>query len=140
MKMSRQVSMKIGHQFGKRKPRWDFFTDQYQTLVHSSSNLLVKLLLASVLMQLLFFVPVFYWIFQNYQIIQTLVPIHFDIAENLEFEKKWIVFLVLASSLVASCWNAFLWLYVYRNITQNQSVTNDLVLLRDEAADQRLAS
>ena len=98
--------MKIGHQFGKRKPRWDFFTGQYHSLVESSSHIIVKLLLASVLMQLVFFVPVFYWIFQNYHIIQTLVPVHFDMAQNLEFEKKWIVFLVVASSLVASCWNA----------------------------------
>lgn len=132
--------MKIGHQFGKRKPRWDFFTDQYQNLVESSSHIIVKLLLASVLMQLIFFVPVFYWIFQNYHIIQTLVPVHFDIAENLEFEKKWIVFLVVASSLVASCWNAYLWLFLYRNITRNQVAATGPVLLHDEAVDQRLAS
>ena len=132
--------MKIGHHFGKRKPRWDFFTNQYQTLVDSSSNLVVKLLLASVVMQLLFFVPVFYWIFQNYHIIQTLVPVHFDIAENLEFEKKWIIFLVVTCSLVASCWNAFLWLYVYRAALQSQAAATGLVLLRDEAVDQRLAS
>ena len=132
--------MKIGHQFGKRKPRWDFFTDQYQNLVESSSNIIVKLLLTSVLMQLIFFVPVFYWIFQNYHIIQTLVPVHFDISENLEFEKKWIIFLVIASSLVASCWNAFLWLYVYRNMMQAKVIASGPVLLRDEAVDQRLAS
>ncbi len=134
------IHMKIGHHFGKRKPRWNFFTDQYQNLVDSSSNLIVKLLLSSIVIQLLFFVPVIYWIFQNYNIIQTLVPARFNMSENLDFEKKWIVFLVLSSAVVASVWNAYLWLYVYKNIMTKQRYTNDLISLPDEADDQRLAS
>lgn len=140
MDLYRIVTMKIGHHFGKRKPRWDFFTDKYQSLVDSSSNLIVKLLVASIVVQLIFFLPVLYWIFQNYNIIQSLVPVRLNIAENLEFEKKWIIFLVLTSVVMASCWNAFLWIYVYNRALRTAALTNDLTLSHDEVVDQRLAS
>ncbi|OFZ31581.1 MAG: hypothetical protein A2622_03085 [Bdellovibrionales bacterium RIFCSPHIGHO2_01_FULL_40_29] len=132
--------MKIGHHFGKRKPRWNFFTDQYQSLVDSSSLIIVKLLLVSLGLQVLFFLPVLYWVFQNYAIIQTHIPAHFNMSENIEFEKKWIVFLILSSTVVATFWNAFLWLYVYKK-TQFQSALNrDHALSHGEAVDQRLVS
>ena len=132
--------MKLGHHFGKRKPRWNFFTDHYQNLVGSTSNLIVKLLLASIVIQLAFFLPVLYWVFQNYSIIQSLIPTNFNMAENLEFEKKWIVFLVLSSTVAASVWNAFLWLYVYKNTMLKLNMTSDSVALPVAADDQRLAS
>ena len=132
--------MKIGHHFGKRKPRWNFFTQQYQNLMDSPSQIIFKLILISVVMQLIFFLPVLYWVFQNYTIIQNLIPLSFNVSENLDFEKKWIVFIVLVSTVAASLWNAFLWLYIYKKIrTENYSIS-DQTLSHDEAVDQRLAS
>ena len=132
--------MKIGHHFGKRKPRWNFFTQQYQNLMDSPSQIVFKLILISVAMQLIFFLPVLYWVFQNYAIIQNLIPLNFNITENLEFEKKWIVFIILASTVAASLWNAFLWLHIYKQIQSKNYNFNDQTLSHDEAVDQRLAS
>lgn len=132
--------MKLGHHFGKRKPRWNFFTDQYQSLVDSSSFIVLKLLAASFVLQILFFLPTLYWIFQNYDIIQTHLPAHFNMTENIEFEKKWIVFLVLISTAMASLWNAFLWLFVYRFSRERGQFNRDSAGSHDEAADQHLAS
>lgn len=132
--------MKIGHHFGKRKPRWNFFTDQYHSLVDSSSSIIFKIFLISVGVQILFFLPALYWIFQNYSIIQNLLPSSFDMAENLEFEKKWIVFLIFTSAIFASVVNAFLWLYVYQASQSKLSFNRDLAVSRDEADDRHLAS
>ena len=132
--------MKIGHHFGKRKPRWNFFTDKYQNLMDSTSHLIFKLILFSMAMQLIFFLPVLYWIFQNYGIIQTLIPLNFNITENLEFEKKWIVFIILASTVAASFWNAFLWLHIYKQAQLKNIAFNVQTSSRDEVVDQRLAS
>ncbi len=132
--------MKIGHHFGKRKPRWNFFTHQYQNLMDSPSHLIFKLILVSVAMQLVFFLPVLYWVFQNYSVIQTLIPLNFNVTENLEFEKKWIVFIILSSTVAASLWNAFLWLHIYKQVQARNIIFNDQTSSRDEAVDQRLAS
>ncbi len=132
--------MKIGHHFGKRKPRWNFFTDQYQTIVDSSFGPLAKVFAASVAAQIIFLLPVLYWIFQNYSIIQTLMPTTFNMNENIEFEKKWILFLVISSAVVTSLLNAFLWLHVYKINSEVPVTIPESVGLRDEVADQHLAS
>lgn len=132
--------MKIGHHFGKRKPRWNFFTQHYQTLVDSSSTTVFKLFMLSVAAQVVFFLPVLYWIFQNYEIIQNHIPISFNMAENIEFEKKWITFLVFASAVFASGLNAFLWLFIYRTGRAESAVIHDLSSSHAGAGDQHLAS
>lgn len=132
--------MQIGNHFGKRKPSWNFFTEQYHHLLDSTSNLIVKLLLVSMAVQLLFFAPIVYWIFQNYNLIQTLVPTQFNMQENFDFEKKWIVFLIVTCVAATSLWNAFLWLYVFRKNVSRRPEFNDPSLSPGEPADQRLAS
>ena len=132
--------MKIGHHFGKRKPNWNFFTDQYQSLVDSSSGLVLKIFAASVAVQLVFLLPALYWIFQNYNIIQSLMPISFNLNENIEFEKNWIVFLALVSTVVTSLVNAYLWLYVYKVNSSSHGIIRDHAALHAEAVDQHLAS
>lgn len=132
--------MKIGHHFGKRKPRWNFFTDHYQSLVDSSSGLVLKIFAASVAVQIVFLLPALYWIFQNYSIIQSLMPVSFNLTENIEFEKKWIVFLALVSTVLSSLVNAYLWLYVYKVNSKSYGIIRDPVGLHAEAADQHLAS
>ena len=132
--------MKIGHHFGKRKPRWNFFTQHYQTLVDSSSTAVFKLFTISVAAQIVFFLPVLYWIFQNYEIIQNHIPISFNMMENIEFEKKWITFLVLVSAIFASGLNAFLWLIVYKTGRTGGTVIHDLSSSHAEVVDQHLAS
>ncbi len=132
--------MKIGHHFGKRKPRWNFFTDQYQSLVDSSSGLILKIFAVSVVAQIVFLLPALYWIFQNYSIIQTLMPTSFNLNENIEFEKKWIVFLALVSTVATSLVNAYLWLYVYKMNSKSYGIIRDPVESHAEAVDQHLAS
>ena len=88
----------------------------------------------------MFFLPVLYWIFQNYEIIQNHIPISFNMSENIEFEKKWITFLVFASAVFASGLNAFLWLFVYKIGRTESTVIHDLSSSRAEADDQHLAS
>ena len=144
--------MQIGHHFGKRKPKWNFFIDRYQSLIDRSYFTIVKYFVASVGLQTLFFVPALYWIFQNYSIIQAHLPMSFEMHENLEFEKKWIVFLVLSSIVFASVLNAYLWLYLYKMASaknwrnaepvENSDISkvNDLNESPDAAGDRRLAS
>lgn len=134
------IHMKIGHHFGKRKPRWNFFTDQYQSLVDNSSTLIFKVFAVSIFAQIVFLLPALYWIFQNYSIIQTLMPASFNMNENIEFEKKWIVFLALASTFATSLVNAYLWLYVYKINSKSYPVIRDHVVSHDEAVDRHLAS
>lgn len=140
MKCTETEAMKIGHHFGKRKPRWNFFTQHFHTLVDSSSTVVVKLFTISVMAQLVFFLPVLYWIFQNYEIIQNHIPISFNLSENIEFEKKWITFLVLVSAVFASFLNAFLWLIVYKKSRTEGAVIHDLSSSHVAADDQHLAS
>ena len=132
--------MIIGHNFKKHKTEWNFFTTYYQSLVDNSSRTIFKILLASFGVQMLFFVPVLYWIFQNYSVLQTLVPKSYDLAVNLEFEKKLIIFLVFASAAVSSIWNAFIWFNFYKFKASAQKISNGQTASRDEADDLRLAS
>lgn len=134
--------MIIGHHFKKHKPEWNFFTTYYQSLVDNSSRTILKILLASFGVQMLFFIPVLYWIFQNYSVLQTLIPKSYDLGVNLEFEKKWILFLVFASAAVSSIWNAFIWFNFYKFKVSAQKISNANVqsASRDEADDLRLAS
>ncbi len=134
--------MKIGHHFGKRKPRWNFFTEKYQSLIDSSSSLVFKIFMITVAVQVVFFLPALYWIFQNYEIIQNHIPTTFNMNENIEFEKRWIVFLVISSTLFTSVLNAFLWLIVYRSQSQRSEnfAIHDLALSPDVIDDQHLAS
>ena len=140
MKYTEMILMKIGHHFGKRKPRWNFFTEQYQSLVDSPSTAVFIIFTVSVAAQVMFFLPALYWIFQNYDIIQTHIPITFNMVENIEFEKKWIVFLIFSSALFASVLNAFLWLFVYKKARAENAAIHDLSSSHDEADDQHLAS
>lgn len=134
------IHMIIGHHFRKHKPEWNFFTTYYQSLLDSSSRTFFKILILSFAVQVLFFIPVLYWIFQNYQVLQTLIPKSYDLGVNLEFEKKWIVFLVLTSATVSSLWNAFIWSSFYKFKMAALNVANGPSVSRDEADDLRLVS
>ncbi|MFZ3228590.1 MAG: hypothetical protein WA160_00170 [Pseudobdellovibrio sp.] len=140
MNYTEMIHMIIGNHFGKHKPEWNFFTSQYQILLDSSSRALIKIILLSIGIQLLFFIPVLYWIFQNYQILQTLIPHKFDFSDNFEFEKKWIVFLVLSSIVASSVWNAFIWYNFYKFKIMTSRAAIDRAESRGEADDLRLAS
>lgn len=134
------IHMIIGHHFRKHKPEWNFFTTYYQRLFDSSSRTVLKILLMSFTVQMLFFIPVLYWIFQNYNVLTTLIPKSYDLTVNLEFEKKWILFLVFASVAVSSVWNAFIWFHFYKFRAMAREMTNGPSESRDEAVDLRLVS
>lgn len=133
--------MLIGHHFRKYKPEWNFFANYYHRLLDSSARTVLKILFLSCAVQIVFFIPVLYWIFQNYNVLTTLIPKSYDLGVNLDFEKKWILFLVFTSVAVSSVWNAFIWFnfYKYRAIAK-QIANGDPSESRDEAADLRLVS
>lgn len=132
--------MIFGHHFRKHKPEWNFFTTYYQSLVDRSTHTIFKLLLLSFAVQIVFFIPVLYWIFQNYQVLQTLIPKSYDLNVNLEFEKKWILFLVFSSVVVSSIWNAFIWYNFYKMKAAAQKIATDSSESPAEAVDLRLVS
>lgn len=109
--------MLIGNHFGKRKPQWNFFIKTYEKFKFSTSAPLARLVIISFFVQTLFYSPVVFWIFQNYSIIEKSLPIHLNLDENIQFEKKWIVFLILGMSLMQSFWNFYIWKTFVKNET-----------------------
>lgn len=109
MENVRQETMLIGHHFGKRKPQWNFFIRSYERFKFSTSAPLARLVILSFIVQTVLFIPVIYWIYQNYAIIENVLPARLNLQENIQFEKKWIVFLILGISMVQSFWNYYIW-------------------------------
>ena len=139
---NRQAVMLIGRHFGKRKPQWNFFIKSYERLKFSPTAPLFKLLAVSFVIQSVLFSPVVFWIYQNYSIIENTLPVHLNLQENIQFEKKWIVFLIIGMSLMQTFWNYYIW----KNFVQNetQSFKDNVSPLRsvspDEADYQRRVS
>lgn len=135
------IRMIIGNHFGKHKPEWNFFTTQYQRLMDSSSKSLIKIVIVSFAVQFVFFIPVLYWIFQNYQVLQTLIPQSYNLSVNFEFEKKWILFLVISSVIASSVWNAIIWYNFYKfKIMTNLSLLNQQPQSSNEPIELKIAS
>ncbi len=101
--------MLIGNHFGKRKPQWNFFIKSYESFKYSWSLRLVKILSLGLAAQLVFLSPLVYWIYQNYAFIEKFVPTSYKLHENLQFEKKWILFLIVGATLAQGLFNFFLW-------------------------------
>jgi hypothetical protein len=131
--------MFIGRHFGKRKPQWNFFINNYENFKYSSSSELIKLVVIGFIFQAILFAPIVYWIFQNYAIIENYLPQHLNLNENIQFEKKWIVFLILAMLSTQSIWNFFIWKTV-NNQRSSRINHHEMTVLPDEAVDQRRAS
>lgn len=107
--------MLIGNHFGKRKPQWNFFIKKYERFKFSTSAPLARLVILSFIVQSVLFTPVVFWIYQNYSIIEKILPVSLNLHENIQFEKKWIVFLMIGISLVQSFWNYYIWKTFIRN-------------------------
>jgi hypothetical protein len=139
---SRNRDMLIGNHFGKRKPQWNFFIKSYENFKYSASAQLVKMLALSLIVQTILFTPVIFWIYQNYAIIESLLPAHLNLDENIQFEKKWIVFLIFGMSLFQCFWNYTIWKAFIKN--DNFEFQNSLSPVKpvslDEADYQRRAS
>lgn len=131
--------MFIGRHFGKRKPQWNFFINNYENFKYSSSSELIKLIAIGFIFQAILFAPIVYWIFQNYAIIENYLPQHLNLNENIQFEKKWIVFLILAMLSTQSIWNFFIWKTVHSQRSSSIS-HHEMTVLPGEAVDQRRAS
>lgn len=132
--------MFIGRHFGKRKPQWNFFINNYESFKYSSSSELIKLIMIGFIFQAILFAPIVYWIFQNYAIIENYLPQHLNLNENIQFEKKWIVFLIIAMLGTQSIWNFFIWRTVNSQRHTNNINHHDMTVLPSEAVDQRRAS
>ncbi len=138
----RKETMLIGNHFGKRKPQWNFFIKSYESFKYSWSLRLIKLMSLGFLAQVVILSPVIFWIYQNYAIIEKHVPIHFNLRENIQFEKKWILFLIIGTSITQAVFNYFMWRAFIRNGQPNQqsAVASGKLALLDEADYQRHAS
>ncbi len=134
--------MLIGQHFGKRKPQWNFFIKSYESFKYSPSARLAKIMTLSLIVQMILFTPVIFWIYQNYAIIESRLPAHLNFNENIQFEKKWIVFLIFGMSLVQGFWNYYIWKTFIKNERYEfQEPTSPLKpVLLDAVEDQRRAS
>lgn len=142
MENNRQEIMLIGHHFGKRKPQWNFFIRSYERFKFSTSAPLARLVIFSFMVQMIFYAPVVYWIYQNYAIIEKILPAHLNLEENIQFEKKWIVFLMLGMSLAQGFWNYYIWKIFIRNERYPfpETINRENVVSPDEVDYQRRAS
>lgn len=138
----RQDNMLIGHHFGKRKPQWNFFIRSYERFKFSTSAPLVRLVAFSFLVQMAFYTPVIYWIYQNYAIIEKVLPAHLNLQENIQFEKKWIVFLMFGMTLIQGFWNYYLWKVFIRSERYHlpEDINLESVASPDEVDYRRRAS
>jgi hypothetical protein len=142
MENNRQDLMLIGHHFGKRKPQWNFFIRSYERFKFSTSAPLARLVIFSFIVQMAFYFPVIYWIYQNYAIIEKVLPAHLNLQENIQFEKKWIVFLMLGMTLIQSFWNFYIWKVFIRSERYPfpEAINRESAASPDEVDYQRRAS
>lgn len=94
--------MRIGQHFGKRKHMWDYLNSRYVYFSEIDFDLNVRLFSYSFLLQCLFMSPVVYWLFQNYSLAETIIQHKLSLKENMQFEKKWMVFLLISMTLTQS--------------------------------------
>lgn len=141
--------MRIGHHFGKRKHMWDYLNRRYAFFSEIDFDLNVKLFSISFLIQCFFMAPVVYWLFQNYALAETIIRHKINLHDNIQFEKKWIIFLMLSMMIMQSFGLIFLLKRMVLNFYFDQEAEslnenlpkNALTLVSpDEAADQRRAS
>lgn len=111
--------MLIGNHFGKRTPRWNFFTKSYESFKYGWSLKIIKVLILSLITQLVLLSPVIYWIYQNYGLIENLIPAQYNLHENIQFEKKWILFLMGGTLVSQGLFNFYLWKTLFKNWPEN---------------------
>lgn len=46
--------------------------------------------------------PVIYWLFQNYHLTEVIIQQKLNLKENMQFEKKWMIFLMLSMMIAQS--------------------------------------
>ncbi|MBC7421713.1 MAG: hypothetical protein H7328_13370 [Bdellovibrio sp.] len=133
--------MLIGNHFGKRKPQWNFFIRSYESFKYGWSFRLIKILCFGLMAQIVLLLPVIYWIYQNYALIEMSLPAQYHLQENIQFEKKWIVFLIIGTAISQGLFNFFLWkTFLKRSSDGMEFLTNAKPVLRDEVDYQRRAS
>lgn len=137
----RNDTMLIGNHFGKRKPQWNFFIRSYESFKYGWSFRLIKILCFGLMAQIVLLLPVIYWIYQNYALIEMSLPAQYHLQENIQFEKKWIVFLIIGTAISQGLFNFFLWkTFLKRSSDGMEFLTNAKPVLRDEVDYQRRAS
>lgn len=129
--------MQIGQHFGKRKPRWNFFSAKQVSLKERHGTTL-RLVLIGMALQALVLCPLLYWCLQNYNFFEVNIPRSYNLREHLEIEKTWIIFLYFFCISLTSVVNFILFSRAQRR--QFISFSNVVELLPGEAADQRRAS
>lgn len=89
--------MQLGHHFGKRKPRWNAFHEQFRIYFQSLENTILKSSLIMSIVQFLILAPLLYWTLENYSLFEQFIPNKTHLKENILGEKHWILFLFAAS-------------------------------------------
>lgn len=128
--------MQIGSHFGKRKPRWDFFSTHATPYLEMIQFKIIKYALLSTSVQMIVFFPIVYWTMENYDLFLQLIPVSTKLTENLQDEKKWILFLYFSSGIAMTVVNIFF----YSRILQKSETNLDMNASSVEALDQRRAS
>ena len=130
--------MQLGSHFGKRKPRWDFYSSHVYPYMDQIYFKAVRFTLISTVVQLILLTPAVYWTFENYNLFLNLIPSSTKLVENFQDEKKWILFLYICSGAMTFFCNLFFFLKI---LQPSESRSNlEKFSLSDEVVDQRHAS
>lgn len=133
----------MGYPFGKPNHSFKHSLNRKLELFRSSPFYnLYRIITFSLMVQFVLFIPIVYWIFQNYSIIEIALPENLNLVENIHYEKKWILFLILSMGVVQAVWNMYIWKQFLKNqLQQNTSkIKIDRSALPDEADYPRRAS
>ena len=134
----------MGYPFGKPNHSLKHFLNRKLELFRSSPSYnLYRLISFCLLTQFVLFIPIVYWIFQNYSIIEKALPANLNLVENIHYEKSWIVFLIVSMGVVQAGWNMYIWkLFLKNQLQQNKmpQIKIDRSASPDEADYPRRAS
>lgn len=129
--------MQLGSHFGKRKPRWNFFLAQHQSLKERYS-ITLKYVFYSLLLQIVILSPLIYWSVQNYDFFTKLVPPSQSLYTYLESERNWIFLIFFASIALTAVTNFFIFSSLLTR--QTLELANAIETSPDEVVYQRHVS
>lgn len=97
--------MQLGSHFGKRKPRWNFFTQQAIKFRESQDSAMLKKVFVGTVLQFILLSPLIYWTLQNFSFFEAYVPLHTHLKEHIVNERHWILFLYAICFVGSFVWN-----------------------------------
>jgi hypothetical protein len=137
--------MQLGHHFGKRKPSWNMFHERTRLYFQSLDNTILKFSFLISTIQFVVLMPLLFWTLENYTLFEHIIPINTNLKDNIDSEKKWILFLFGLSYIISVFINfQTLKIILQKKETEMQKTNSvdfiDRTFSSDAAADQRHAS